>query len=50
VGHVVPYATAWHIAYHRFALPGGNGTNREITVDRMSFNADGTIAPSVRTL
>jgi hypothetical protein len=46
----VPGTDTWHIAYHRFAVPGGNGTNREVTVDRMTFNADGTIAPIVPTL
>ncbi|WP_083751817.1 family 43 glycosylhydrolase [Saccharothrix sp. ALI-22-I] len=45
-----PGTDTWHIAYHRFAVPGGNGTNREVTVDRMTFNADGTIAPVVPTL
>ncbi|MEU7616527.1 family 43 glycosylhydrolase [Micromonospora rifamycinica] len=40
----------WHIAYHRFAVPAGNGTNRETTIDRMEFNADGTIRPVVPTL
>jgi hypothetical protein len=46
----VPGTDTWHVAYHRFAVPGGNGTNREVTVDRMTFNADGTIAPIVPTL
>ncbi|WP_158842352.1 family 43 glycosylhydrolase [Saccharothrix deserti] len=45
-----PGTDTWYIAYHRFAVPGGNGTNREVTVDRMTFNADGTIAPIVPTL
>lgn len=45
-----PGTDTWHVAYHRFAVPGGNGTNRETTVDRMTFNADGTIAPIVPTL
>src|SRR6185312_2702384 len=39
----------WYIAYHRFAIPAGNGTNRETAVDTMRFNADGTIAPVVPT-
>ncbi|WP_309111292.1 family 43 glycosylhydrolase [Saccharothrix sp.] len=46
----VPGTDTWQVAYHRFAVPGGNGTNREVTVDRMTFNADGTIAPIVPTL
>ncbi|NUT98235.1 MAG: family 43 glycosylhydrolase [Saccharothrix sp.] len=46
----VPGTDTWYVAYHRFAVPGGSGTNREVTVDRMVFNADGTIAPIVPTL
>ncbi|WP_053174527.1 family 43 glycosylhydrolase [Nonomuraea sp. SBT364] len=51
-GHhsVVQGPDGWHLAYHRFAVPAGNGTNRETTVDRMEFNADGTIRPIVPTL
>jgi GH43 family beta-xylosidase len=45
-----PGADTWYVAYHRFAVPAGNGTNRETTVDRMEFNADGTIRPVVPTL
>ncbi|GAB4106217.1 hypothetical protein GCM10028790_52360 [Micromonospora taraxaci] len=45
-----PNTDTWHIAYHRFAVPAGNGTNRETAVDRMEFNADGTIRPVVPTL
>ncbi|WP_309112812.1 family 43 glycosylhydrolase [Saccharothrix sp.] len=39
-----------YVAYRRFAVPSGNGTNREVTIDRMVFNPDGTIAPIVPTL
>lgn len=45
-----PGTDTWHVAYHRFAVPAGNGTNRETTIDRMEFNADGTIRPVVPTL
>ena len=45
-----PGSDTWYAAYHRFAVPAGNGTTRETTVDRMTFNADGTIAPIVPTL
>lgn len=45
-----PGTDTWYIAYHRFAVPAGNGTNRETTIDRMDFNADGTIRPVVPTL
>jgi hypothetical protein len=43
-------ADTWYVAYHRFAVPAGNGTNRETAIDRMQFNADGTIQPIVPTL
>ena len=46
----VPGTDDWYIAYHRFAIPGGNGTNRETTIDRLHFNADGTIKKVVPTL
>ncbi|GAB2979466.1 family 43 glycosylhydrolase [Saccharothrix stipae] len=45
-----PGTDTWHVAYHRFAVPAGDGMNREVTVDRMTFNPDGTIAPIVPTL
>lgn len=44
-----PGTDTWYAAYHRFALPGGNGTNREVTVDRLTFGADGSIDPIVPT-
>ncbi|PZG02626.1 family 43 glycosylhydrolase [Micromonospora deserti] len=46
----VPGTDDWYIAYHRFAIPGGDGTHREVTIDRLRFNADGTIATVVPTL
>ncbi|WP_405961529.1 family 43 glycosylhydrolase [Streptomyces sp. NBC_00024] len=51
----VPGTDDWYMVYHRFALngpgrPGGDGTHRETTVDRMEFAADGTIRPVVPTL
>ncbi|MFI6876810.1 family 43 glycosylhydrolase [Streptomyces sp. NPDC050400] len=50
-----PGTDDWYVVYHRFALdgpgrPGGDGTHRETTVDRMRFAADGTIEPVVPTL
>ncbi|WP_206074441.1 family 43 glycosylhydrolase [Antribacter gilvus] len=44
-----PTGDTWYIAYHRFAVPAGNGTNREVAIDRLTFRADGTIAPVVPT-
>ncbi|WP_210583666.1 family 43 glycosylhydrolase [Streptomyces sp. GESEQ-35] len=46
----VPNSDDWYIAYHRFAIPGGDGTHRETTVDRLEFDADGLIKKVVPTL
>ncbi len=46
----VPGTDEWYIAYHRFGMPGGDGTHRETTIDRLSFNADGTMKKVVPTL
>lgn len=35
----------YYIVYHRFAIPGGDGTHREVCIDRLLFNDDGTIIP-----
>ncbi|VUC22001.1 unnamed protein product [Clonostachys rosea] len=34
----VPQTDDWYIAYHRFGIPNGNGTMRETTIDRLTFN------------
>lgn len=46
----VPGTDDWYIAYHRFAIPGGDGTHRETTVDRMEFDENGLIKKVVPTL
>ncbi|MFI9833338.1 family 43 glycosylhydrolase [Streptomyces sp. NPDC051913] len=46
----VPNTDDWYIAYHRFAIPGGDGTHRETTVDKLEFDADGLIKKVVPTL
>jgi GH43 family beta-xylosidase len=46
----VPGTDDWYIAYHRFAIPGGDGTHRETTIDKLDFNADGTIGTVTPTL
>ena len=51
----VPGKDEWHIVYHRFSKPNGikmghaAGFHREIAIDRMEFNADGSIRPVVVT-
>ncbi|MGW7163981.1 family 43 glycosylhydrolase [Streptomyces sp. NPDC054884] len=46
----VPGTDDWYIAYHRFAIPGGDGTHRETTVDKLEFDADKLIKKVVPTL
>jgi beta-xylosidase len=46
----VPGTDDWYIAYHRFAIPNGNGTNRETTIDKIEFGEDGLIKTVVPTL
>ena len=46
----VPGTDDWYIAYHRFAIPGGNGFHRETTIDRLYFDAAGAITPVIPTL
>jgi beta-xylosidase len=41
----VPGTDNWYIAYHRFAIPDGNGYNRETCVSPMRFDAEGNILP-----
>ncbi|MGW4943398.1 family 43 glycosylhydrolase [Actinoplanes sp. NPDC004185] len=46
----VPGTDDWYIAYHRFALTGGDGFHRETTIDRLYFDATGAITPVIPTL
>ncbi|WP_408997558.1 family 43 glycosylhydrolase [Streptomyces europaeiscabiei] len=46
----VPGTDDWYIAYHRFAIPGGDGTHRETTIDKLEFDAGGLIKKVVPTL
>jgi beta-xylosidase len=46
----VPGTDDWYIAYHRFAMPNGNGNNRETTIDRVTFGADGLMQKVTPTL
>ena len=41
----VPGTDRWYVAYHRHAIPNGNGYTREVCLARMEFNTDGTIKP-----
>jgi len=52
----VPGKDEWYIIYHRFNYPNGinwgraAGFNREVCIDRLLFNEDGSIQPVVPTL
>lgn len=46
----VPGTDDWYIAYHRFAIPGGDGTHRETTIDRLTIGSDGTFQSVTPTL
>ena len=52
----VPGTDEWYMVYHRFARPESiklglsGGYNREICIDRMYFNEDGTIIPVIPSL
>ncbi|WP_439379244.1 family 43 glycosylhydrolase [Amycolatopsis lexingtonensis] len=46
----VPGTDDWYLAYHRFGIPGGDGTHRETTIDKLAFRRDGTIEPVKPTL
>ncbi|KAH7041451.1 glycosyl hydrolase [Microdochium trichocladiopsis] len=46
----VPGTDDWYIAYHRFAVPGGDGMHRETTIDRVFFDEAGVMKKIVPTL
>ncbi len=41
----VPGTDRWYVAYHRHAIPDGNGYKRQTVLARMEFTADGMIKP-----
>lgn len=51
-----PNTDGWHIVYHRFnrpkgiAMGGAAGYNREVCIDELKFNEDGTIKPVVPSI
>lgn len=45
----IPGTDDWYIAYHRRPLGEDDGNHRELAIDHMTFNADGSIAPVVMT-
>jgi GH43 family beta-xylosidase len=51
----VPGKDEWYIVYHRFNYPNGinmgrsAGYNREVCIDKLEFNQDGTIKQTIPT-
>jgi beta-xylosidase len=45
----VPGTDRWYIAYHRRPIGDNLGEHRELSIERMNFNPDGTIRPVVLT-
>ena len=45
----VPGTDDWYIVYHRRPLGDDKGDHRQLAIDRMRFNADGSIAPVTMT-
>ncbi|SEN45138.1 Glycosyl hydrolases family 43 [Sphingomonas gellani] len=45
----VPGTDEWYIAYHRRPLDTDRGEHRQLAIDHMYFNTDGTIRPVVMT-
>ena len=51
-----PDSDEWYIVYHRFNRPNGikmgdaAGFHREVCIDKMEFNADGTIKKVVPSI
>ena len=45
----IPGTDEYYIVYHRRPLGDTNGNHREVCIDRMAFNADGTIKPVIIT-
>jgi hypothetical protein len=46
----IPNTDQYYIVYHRHSIPDGNGFNREVMIDKIEFNSDGTIKQVKPTL
>jgi beta-xylosidase len=45
----IPGTDDWYIAYHRRPLGTDDGNQREVAIEHLYFNADGTIKPVIMT-
>ena len=46
---VIEYKGQWYMVYHNAAAPGGGDFRRSVTLDRLDWNADGTMRKVVQT-
>lgn len=46
----IPGTDDWYIAYHRRPLGETDGNHRQLAIERLEFNADGTIRPVTLTV
>ncbi|MGP3910129.1 glycoside hydrolase family 43 protein [Nonomuraea sp. 10N515B] len=46
---IIEYKGQWYMVYHNAAAPGGGNFRRSVTIDKLFFNADGTMQKVVQT-
>src|SRR5688572_613370 len=46
---IVEFKGQWYMVYHTADAPGGGNFRRSVAVDRLSFNADGTMQKVIQT-
>ncbi|MDF2704795.1 MAG: putative xylosidase [Nonomuraea muscovyensis] len=46
---IVEFKGQWYMVYHNAAAPGGGDFRRSVTLDKLSWNADGTMRKVVQT-
>ncbi|MEV4802075.1 glycoside hydrolase family 43 protein [Nonomuraea sp. NPDC049421] len=45
---IIEFKGQWYMVYHNAAAPGGGDFRRSVTIDKLSFNADGTMRKVVQ--
>ncbi|MFB4277681.1 MULTISPECIES: glycoside hydrolase family 43 protein [unclassified Nonomuraea] len=46
---IIEFKGQWYMVYHNASSPGGGNFRRSVTIDKLSFNADGTMQKVVQT-
>ncbi|MGW0807400.1 glycoside hydrolase family 43 protein [Nonomuraea sp. NPDC002799] len=46
---IIEYKGQWYMVYHNASSPGGGNFRRSVTIDKLFFNADGTMQKVVQT-